>query len=97
MDVYYSDDLTTWTKQSSRILDIGGTREDDGVIANHADVYVNGQQRIYFLLHSPDRQKNMLENNIGNERRTSIQVAELEVKDGVLVCDRNKDISVKLK
>ena len=41
--------------------------------------------------------KNMLENNIGNERRTSIQVAELEVKDGVLVCDRNKDISVKLK
>ena len=39
----------------------------------------------------------MLENNIGNERRTSIQVAELEVKDGVLVCDRNKDISVKLK
>ena len=41
--------------------------------------------------------KNMLENNIGNERRTSIQVAELEVKDGILVCDRNKDISVKLR
>ena len=40
LDVYYSDDLTTWAKQSSRILDVGGTREDDGVIANHADVYV---------------------------------------------------------
>ena len=40
LDVYYSDDLTTWAKQSSRILDVGGTREDDGVIANHADVYI---------------------------------------------------------
>ena len=97
MDVYYSDNLTTWTKQSSRILDVGGTREDDGVIANHADVYVTDNNAYIFYFTHPDRQKNMLENNIGNERRTSIQVAELEVKDGVLVCDRNKDISVKLK
>ena len=97
LDVYYSDDLTTWTKQSSRILDIGGTREDDGVIANHADVYVTDNNAYIFYFTHPDRQKNMLENNIGNERRTSIQVAELEVKDGVLVCDRNKDISVKLR
>ena len=97
LDVYYSDDLTAWTKQSSRILDVGGTREDDGVIANHADVYVTDNNAYIFYFTHPDRQKNMLENNIGNERRTSIQVAELEVKDGVLVCDRNKDISVKLK
>ena len=97
LDVYYSDDLTTWTKQGSRILDAGGTREDDGVIANHADVYVTDNNAYIFYFTHPDRQKNMLENNIGNERRTSIQVAELEVKDGVLVCDRNKDISVKLK
>ena len=71
--------------------------EDDGVIANHADVYVTDNNAYIFYFTHPDRQKNMLENNIGNERRTSIQVAELEVKDGVLVCDRNKDISVKLK
>ena len=66
LDVYYSDDLTTWTKQSGRILDVGGTREDDGVIANHADVYVTDNNAYIFYFTHPDRQKNMLENNIGN-------------------------------
>ena len=31
-----------------------------------------------------------------NDGRACIQVAELEVKNGVLVCDRNKEFSLNL-
>lgn len=97
LDVYYSDDLTNWTKQKDRILEQGGTRKDDGVIANHADVAVCGDKAYIFYFTHPERNGNMLDDTIAGQRRTSIQVAELEVIDGILVCDRNKDISVKLK
>lgn len=96
LDVYYSDDLTNWTKQKTRILDKGGTREDDGVIANHADVAVCGDKAYIFYFTHPERKGNMLDDTVAGQRRTSIQVAELEVKDGTLICDRNKEISVKL-
>lgn len=96
LDVYYSDDLTHWTKQNERILEVGGTRRDDGVMANHADVVVCSDKAYIFYFTHPDRQKELIENNIGNEKRTAIQVAELEVTDGKLVCDRNKEIEVKL-
>lgn len=97
LDVYYSDDLTNWTKQKDRILEQGGTRKDDGVIANHADVAVCGDKAYIFYFTHPERNGNMLDDTIAGQRRTSIQVAELEVIDGILVCDRNKEISVKLK
>ncbi len=96
LDVYSSDDLTNWVKQPSRILEKGGTRKDDGVMANHADVAVSGGRAYIFYFTHPDRRENMLEDITLNERRTSIQVAELEVRDGILVCDRNKEVSVEL-
>ncbi len=96
LDVYYSDDLTNWKKQKERILDKGGIRKDDGVIANHADVAVNDDKAYIFYFTHPERKGNMLDDTIAAERRTSVQVAELEIKNGKLICDRNKDISVKL-
>lgn len=96
LDVYCSDDLTNWEKQKERILEKGGTREDDGVIANHADVAVCGGRAYIFYFTHPERSGNMLDDTIAGHRRTSIQVAELEITDGKLVCDRNKEISVKL-
>lgn len=96
LDVYYSSDLTKWTKQEGRILQEGGTREDDGVIANHADIEVRGNKAYIFYFTHPERKENALNDKNAGERRTSIQVAELEVKDGILVCDRNKEITVEL-
>lgn len=97
LDVYSSDNLTDWIKQDSRILDKGGRRTDDGVIANHADVVVSGDKAYIFYFTHPERKGNMLDDTNAGERRTSIQVAELEVKDGRLVCDRDKEISLNLK
>lgn len=97
LDVYSSDNLTDWVKQDRRILDKGGRRTDDGVIANHADVVVNGGKAYIFYFTHPERKGNMLDDTNAGERRTSIQVAELEVKDGRLVCDRDKELSLNLK
>lgn len=96
LDVYSSDNLTDWVKQEARILEKGGTRTDDGVIANHADVVVKDDRAYIFYFTHPERKGNMLDDTNAGERRTSIQVAELEVRDGMLVCDRNKEITVEL-
>lgn len=96
LDVYYSDDLTSWTKQKSRILQEGGTREDDGVIANHADVAVCGGRAYIFYFTHPERKGNMLDDTKAGERRTSIQAAELEIRDGMIICDRNKEFEIEL-
>ncbi len=96
LDVYYSDDLISWTKQKSRILQEGGTREDDGVIANHADVAVCGGRAYIFYFTHPERKGAMLDDTKPEERRTSIQAAELEIRDGMIVCDRNKEFEMEL-
>lgn len=86
LGVYFSDDCLTWTKQSSRILDKAGIRDDDGVIANHADVVVKNENEAYiFYFTHPER-------GIagGDERRSSIQVALLTVENGELVCKRDE-------
>ena len=94
-DVYFSDDLEHWTKQQSRILDKGGSRPDDNVIGNHADVVVCGDRAYIFYFTHPERTRYDQVFEPG-ERRTSIQAAELEIKDGVLVCDRDKDLTIEL-
>ncbi len=97
LDVYFSSDLTRWTKQKERILEKGGTRKDDGVMANHADVYVSGGKAYIFYFTHPERKGNMLDDTKAAERRSSIQAAVLEVRDGVLVCDRDKEITIELR
>lgn len=97
LGVYRSDDLENWTKQDNLILDVGGKRKDDGVMANHADVLVNdGRAYIFYFTH-PERTKENLENGTGNQKRSSIQVAELKVEDGKLTCDRDADFDFVLK
>jgi len=44
LDVYRSEDLTTWTYQG-KILDKPGKRNSDGTIGKHADVVVCGGER----------------------------------------------------
>lgn len=86
LGVYSSNDCDNWTKQNGRILDKPGNRPDDGVIANHADVVVKSENEAYiFYFTHPERGTPG-----GDDRRSSIQVARLTVKDGLLTCDRDE-------
>lgn len=93
--VYRSEDLVHW-ERNGLILDQPGTREDDGTIGLHADVVVQGEQAYIFYFTHPERTNGNEESSSYGTRRSSIQAAELEVVDGVLVCDRNKPFDLKL-
>ena len=66
-------------------------------MGGHADIEVNdGKAYIFYFTH-PERTKENMENNTGDLKRSSIQVAELKVENGVLTCDRNADFDFELK
>ncbi|MDO5570429.1 MAG: family 43 glycosylhydrolase [Bacteroidales bacterium] len=96
MRVYRSEDLKNWEKQNL-ILDKPASRPDDGPQGAHGDVVVVGDKAYVFYFTHPGRKSHTdaPNNEIGNLpyelRRSSIQVAPLEIKDGILVCDRSKD------
>lgn len=94
MRVYRSKDADTWEKQGL-ILDSASHRNEDRPSGAHGDVIVvNGKAYVFYFTH-PGRKTHfdahMGENGIYpfNERRSSIQVAPLEIKNGTLVCDRD--------
>lgn len=91
LGVYRSDGFDSWTKQG-RILDIPGTRFEDGVIANHADVETVDDIGYIFYFTHPERTGN----SGGNQKRSSIQAARLTVDNGILLCDRNEDFEINL-
>ncbi len=85
--VYRSEDLTTFTRQESNLLQVSGTRETDIGNGSHADVFtVDGQAYIvYFTYPYPD-----------TDRWVSVvQMARLHTEDGVLCCNRDGDYEVE--
>jgi predicted GH43/DUF377 family glycosyl hydrolase len=98
MSLYYSDDMQQWTKQPERILEKPGKGPEDQAIGGHADVVVNGDRAFVFYFTHPGRTKeNPAPANSVDSRRSLIQVAELELKDGVITCDRDKSVYIHLK
>jgi hypothetical protein len=97
LDVYRSDDLDSWEYQG-KILDKPGKRNSDGTIGKHADVVVCGDRAyIIYFTHpytedAPERQGVSPLSN----RHTALQAAELEVRDGKLLCDRDKQFRIRL-
>lgn len=97
LDVYRSVDLENWAYQG-KILDRPGRRNSDGTIGKHADVVVCGKRAfIIYFTHpytedAPERQGVSPLSN----RHTALQAAELEVRDGKLVCDRDKPFRIRL-
>lgn len=98
--VYKSEDFTNWTR-CKNILDEpqGGTRRMDKGLGHHADVVVkDGRAFCFYFTHPYGRDA------IGSEASASlpdavrckavVQCAELIVKDGELVCDRNAEIEI---
>ena len=97
MGVYRSADLDKWTKQPGPILDSGSSRPDDRPSGAHGDVVVVGDKAYIFYFTHPGRTKHTEASTDKNGnipydlRRSSIQVAALDVVNGQLVVvDRDK-------
>ena len=90
LGVYESEDFSHW-KRNGVILKEGGSRECDGVKGHHADVVVRGENAYIFYFTHP-----YIDGDHEERGRTCIQVAKLEVVDGKLICDRNKEFDLKM-
>ncbi len=97
LGVYRSDDGLKWTRQPGNLLQKPGTGEDDQVKGGHPDVVVSGDRAYLFYFTHPGRQGPDAGKDATEQRRSSIQVVELEVADGWLTCDRNKPTQIDLK
>jgi hypothetical protein len=99
LGVYRSKDAESWSRQEN-ILDRPGTRKDDGNIGNHADILVQGDQAFIFYFVHPGMSRTadggMPESMPYASRRSSLQAAELELRDGVLRCNRDAPLSLDL-
>ncbi|WP_199621359.1 glycoside hydrolase family protein [Paenibacillus alkalitolerans] len=94
--VFRSNDLEHW-ERNGLILDKPGSREDDGMIGLHADVVVQDDEAYIFYFTHPDRKGEREHENSHSTRRSSIQVARLDVIHGVLTCDRDEDFKLALR
>jgi hypothetical protein len=93
MGVLRSGDLVNWTEQPGTILGVPGRRPDDGDIGRHGEVVVRGPEAFIFYFTHPAGPKAHTE---PGKHRSSLQVARLELKDGVLTCDRDAPFSLDL-
>jgi hypothetical protein len=95
--VYSSQDAATWQRQPENILQAPGTGPDDLVMGNHADVVVNNGRAYVFYFTHPGRQGPDGGKDTYEQRRSSIQVVELQYVDGKLTCDRNQPTRIDLR
>lgn len=96
LGVYFSGDLETWTRQTGNILEEPGKGEDDKDVGRHPDVVVNNNKAYIFYFTHPGRGIEDKDKSPHQMRRSSIQVAELEYKNGKLACDRDKPVFIDL-
>lgn len=95
LGVYKSTDAQHW-QRCPDILKEPGIRKDDGTIANHADVLVyQGHAYIFYFTHPELKAEERNHPDFSwkgrgyEQRRTSLQAAELISQNGILVCDRD--------
>ena len=93
LTVYRSDDLTNWQKNNV-ILNTKGRRTDDADQGRHADVFIVDERAFIIYFTHPDRIYDDKNVEVGQDtfeyRRSSLQVAELELISGKVVCNRDK-------
>ena len=101
LDVFSSSDASRWIHRGT-ILDRPGRRPDDNDQGRHADIQVIDDRAFIFYFTHPGRiydrpgasipglpSEDPDENRL-RYRRSSLQVAELELIDGKVVCNRDK-------
>jgi len=97
MEVYQSEDLLNWKKQTGRLLEEPGKGKDDQAIGGHCDVVVNnGKAYIYYFTHPGRTKINPAPSQSVEAKRSVIQVVELKEKDGTLTCDRDEPTYIHL-
>jgi len=96
---FRSDDMEDWTPQSEDLLAVPGKGTDDGVNGGHPGVVVSGDRAYLFYFTHPGRAGTIRPEDKDSLvlRRSSIQVVELEEKDGRLTCDRDRPTYIELK
>jgi Glycosyl hydrolases family 43 len=98
MEVFSSDDLLNWKKQSNRILENPGKGLDDQAIGGHCDVLVNNDRAYVFYFTHPGRRKDTpAARGSFNDKRSVIQLAELKYVNGEIICDRDEQVNIKLQ
>ncbi|QKS69760.1 glycosyl hydrolase [Paenalkalicoccus suaedae] len=93
--VYQSSDCKNWSYNTT-ILHTPGTRKEDGSLGYHADVHVNGEEAYVFYFTHPTRDSTTNEDSY-EYKRSSLQVARLDLQDGLITCDRNKNVRMRLQ
>jgi len=93
--VQRSADGAHWTAQPGHLGGESGARRTDRAKAQHPDVIVAGNRAylVYFVHQSGEPEA---ERDPDWSRRTVLQVAELEERDGVISIDRTKPVTMHL-
>lgn len=97
LGVYHSDDLLDWEVQPNHLLQEPGQGEDDQVMGGHCDVVVQGDRAYVFYFTHPGRRDGAPRSDPAEQRRSSIQVTELNYEDGIITCDRDAPCFIALK
>lgn len=97
LGVYRSDDALTWNAQTGNLLEAPGMGVDDQVKGGHPDVVVSGGRAFLFYFTHPGRRGSDEKKDGFEQRRSSIQVVELEYKDGWLTCERDQPTHIGLQ
>lgn len=97
LSVYSSEDFVNWNRQEKNILQIPGVGQDDQVIGGHPDVIINGNKAYIFYFTHPGRIPENKGKDTYDTRRSSIQLAELEYKNGEIMCHRDQIVKINLK
>jgi len=94
--VYSSGDAEKWTPQPEPLLQEAGQAPTDRGQGHHVDVVVSGGRAfLFYFVHQGGA--DLVPGDRLSERRTAIQVVELQYQDGRLGCDRNQPTRVLLQ
>ena len=96
LGVFRSPDSLLWSKQTVNLLAGAGQGEDDQVQGGHPDVVVSGDRAFLFYFTHPGRRPGAAK-DATEQRRSSIQVVELQDENGWLKCDRDLPTRILLR
>ncbi len=96
LGVYRSDDAQHWERQAQNLLVTPGKGKDDQVKGSHPDVVISGGRVWIFYFTHPGRRGPDANLDTIEQRRSSIQVAELQLRDGWITCDRDRPAHIRL-
>lgn len=94
---YRSTDAQHWTRQPGNLLEQPGQGVDDQVIGGHCDVVVSGGRAFLFYFTHPGRRGPDAKKDGLEQRRSSIQVAELIQSGDTLRAERDAPTRVLLR